>query len=610
MAQRWSVKQYLLAGIYPALILLVSWSLLSFPSWVTFLFEHGQKDLLSFLAHGVYSLPENYIGILEENLVGPLAQVFFFVFFAKFGLRYLRDSSTRVFAVAVFLFLVITKFEVLFFPVYGGDAITGPFTEAIWLKKHHFDYVGLCHQAGYTQGGPKVYVVSLYPTFLALQMLIFPSTKIFFLVNHLLVFALVAGMTAFFRELATRVSEKKTALLAALVFLAFPQVQSQTEMVNMEMPHLFFIFLSTFWWINNRRGLSGLAAVMAVLIKGTGLIACLAYLTLAVLGLFSGDDRPRKIKTLGVGLVVFVTGLLVGLISAHIQQGGSSIGSVQLLRGVVFQGHLKNMVDVFLLATAGFLAHIIVDRRRLAKEGALSFARFLKDNRVITAIWVYAAMWYVLFANYSTIAQRYKLSAFPFLIFLGCFLIRLIFRSPKRQRQVLVFAMIVAACAGYGLFYDKTGNYNYVEIERSMEYRTVLKRDIRLARFIEKKFPSAVVAAPSVIVHFLALPEVGYVKKPFEVLGYGIPSAVDEIPVFKGLRLVDQRNTVWVGLEDRLAQQSKKFFPYPVDPRDIVLARVFYGEKEAIVFKGGIAIEKMNQLMLWQRMMLDAGTKK
>ena len=63
-------------------------------------------------------------------------------------LVFLKNAKARAFGAMVFAYLVLTKIEVLFYPPYG-DAIGGPFSEAIWLARHGFDYVELFHQDGY-----------------------------------------------------------------------------------------------------------------------------------------------------------------------------------------------------------------------------------------------------------------------------------------------------------------------------------------------------------------------------------------------------------------------------------------------------------------------------
>jgi len=184
-------------------------------------------------------LPDFYIGKIGDQIVGPLSNLVYHLVFVCFCLFYLKESSTKNFCLFVFLFLIATKFQVLFYPPYG-DAIGGPFAEAIWLKRNSFDYIGLFHQLGYAQGGPKVYFFSIYPSLLALLMTIIPSTKAFLMISHLFVFIMAAVIVTVSKLLLEKVFDKTTAIISSVILLSLPLFQSQLEAINMEMPSVFF----------------------------------------------------------------------------------------------------------------------------------------------------------------------------------------------------------------------------------------------------------------------------------------------------------------------------------------------------------------------------------
>src|SRR3989338_3201886 len=128
-------------------------------------------------------------GRAEEILWGPLSILSAAIFLIIYIRRYLKEAAGRQIFLAVFIFLLIVKFEVLFFPPYG-EVVAGPFAEALWLKDHSFNYLALVHAHNFTTGGPKVYLFSIYPTFQALLMKLTPSVKVFLIINHALVFAM------------------------------------------------------------------------------------------------------------------------------------------------------------------------------------------------------------------------------------------------------------------------------------------------------------------------------------------------------------------------------------------------------------------------------------
>ena len=86
------------------------------------------------------AMPLNfYLGEAERLFFGPLGQIISGSLFLCFCLLYGKQLTPKVFGAAVFFYLLITKSEVLFFPPYG-DAVGGPFLEAVWLSRHGFDY--------------------------------------------------------------------------------------------------------------------------------------------------------------------------------------------------------------------------------------------------------------------------------------------------------------------------------------------------------------------------------------------------------------------------------------------------------------------------------------
>ena len=170
-------------------------------------------------------------------------------------------------------------------------------------------------------------------------------------------------------------------------------------------------------------------------------------------------------------------------------------------------------------------------------------------------------------------------------------------------------AIVFALISSHGMFEELSGKYYYVQVERSLEYRNVLQKDIRLAREITAKYAGLTIGAPSIIAQSLAYPELGYVKQPLDVVVYGTPWSMDGMRVFNGLRGMNLRRTVWVGYDGDLAEQMRGKIDFPVDPQDKVLTTIDYGDKTAILFMGGVAIEKMWRLVLMASRARQARTR-
>ena len=112
------------------------------------LYYAGKIEILNKLTGAVDIQPLNfYIGRTEETVFGPMREVISGLLFTILALMYLKKSSLKIFGITVFLYFIATRPEVLFYPPYG-DAIGGPFAEALWLAKHSFDYAGLYYQPG------------------------------------------------------------------------------------------------------------------------------------------------------------------------------------------------------------------------------------------------------------------------------------------------------------------------------------------------------------------------------------------------------------------------------------------------------------------------------
>ncbi len=212
-------------------LLILGWALyfvvkFAGPLLVTRLFVDNSWNFLNSLtaSQGQQTL-DFYQGLIQELVFGPMMQTLSFVLLALMLWRYCRGVSLKVFALIIFIFLLITKWEVLLFPPYG-DAIGGPFAEALWLFEHNFDYVGLFHQPTFTVGGPRVYFFSIYPGFLALTLKAIPWTQVFLVFHHLLTFALTAGIITMVREYSRMFFDSVLAILVALILLALPVFQS------------------------------------------------------------------------------------------------------------------------------------------------------------------------------------------------------------------------------------------------------------------------------------------------------------------------------------------------------------------------------------------------
>jgi hypothetical protein len=521
------------------------------------------------------------LGQIDERVVGPLCELISGTLFAIFALLFLSTASARKFGIAVFAYLLLTKLEVLFFPPYG-DAIGGPFAEAIWLKHNGLNYAGLLHQPGYAMGGPKVYFFSIYPTYLALTMMLIPNIKLFFVTHHLLVFAMVAVSVSLFREISARAFSAQVAILLSLVLLYMPVIQSQTEAINMEMAYTFFIMISAHALIKKEFGRASLMAMTAVLIKGIGQFSCAAVLLVGVLGWLAGDPefrRNKKIFLWWLGLLVMM-GLALS-VKFLIKDQHVSAGMVRLFAG-------WPSLKIFFISRLYLGALCIVLVALLIEKFAKKIT--LPQKYDLFVMLIFCTMWFLLFMNFFAVSPRYRISVYPFLIYLVFYALAILIR-PGILRQVCLFAVIFAALFySYGKFEPSTIENDHVILERSLEYRADLKLNQLIVKTVQDKYDKYLVGAPFIIAQLLAVPELGYATKPLHVMIYGFACTYGGIKNFPGIENLDIAHTIYVGVQ--VSQISPDFY-YPVGPQDKVIEHLEYGNKKASLFMGGMAIETL-----------------
>jgi len=214
-----------------------------------------------------------YFGMMEDMVFGPITSVLSGALLILISYRFLLKINTATFVLVIFSYLMITKFDVLFFPPWG-DHISGSLSEGIWLLDHKFNYQLLANQDSSVIGGPKYFLFSIFPTYIALLLKFSPTTEIFLIAAHSLAFLMSACCAGIFRLILLKIFDHKIALLSALILISLPLYQSMTEMINMEIPTL-LCSLTALLFLSEKKFLPAtLMAIIAVSIKGSGAIAC------------------------------------------------------------------------------------------------------------------------------------------------------------------------------------------------------------------------------------------------------------------------------------------------------------------------------------------------
>jgi len=581
-----SLKHILWIGL--AILFTLTFYILKYqsPQWIESLYASGELSAWN----ESLKIPNDrglnyYLGKYEDFLFGPLCQVMSGVLFALLALRYLKDVSLVRFALAVFVYLVLTKLEVLSFPPYG-DAIGGPFMEALWLAKNKFDYVGLFHQPSYADGGPRVYMFSIYPTYLAFWMTIFPSLKIFLAVNHLLVFLIVAVIIAVFRQIIRQIYPADLAILGALILLYVPVFQTQTEAINMELPCLIFVIFSAYHAVNKNLPRATVFAILATLTKGTGVLACATIFVLSII-LFFWDKTYRSNKRIlfHAALLILLAFLAVWskffMYDQHVRTGG-----ISLFRGWESIAYRDLYLHTFVVSIPIFLLYNLWSwwvhkRKKLAYS-------FLKQHYLALVMSLFGLMWILLILNFPSGAHRYRVILYPFSLFFVFYVVSLLIPSHRMRKLGLIVFMILVLLNSYGFYTHNYSATNHVLLEYSLEYRNDLKLNQLLSKTLEEKYSHLSIGAPFMLAHILAFPELGYVKRPLNVMIYGFPSNYKAIKNYPGLHQLDIKKTIYLTKLDEMRNELS----YPLSTQDMVIETLEFATKKAFIFVGGIGIER------------------
>lgn len=561
------------------------------PVYVQSLLERGQFDLLNLLTNGDgRQSGAYYLGRGEEMLWGPVLQVISALMLLLITLGPFKGISSRGFFGLIFGFLVMTKWNVLGFPPYG-DSVGGPFAEGWWLAQNHFDYAGLLNQPGYAAGGPRVYFTSAFPTYLALMFKLFPPVKLFLAVNHLVFFAMAAGVVTAVRAIGRKVFSIEAAGLLAAVVCSWPVFQTQLEAINMELPSLFFAMLSALALTRGQISRAGGAALASLIFKGSGIFACAGFILVAILELLEEADRRRKIAWIGWSLLLLaMTGLSIG-VKYWLGDQHTSGGLIGFCAGL--PSLRISPVTYFYLADLGLLALAWLWRRLARGNSSDIFSPDRASWRINRVMLIFAGMWFLLFLNFMVFAPRYRMALYPFLLFTLFWTFARVVVQRRWQVAGLVIVLITVQYQAYGRR-NQVLPVDYVLLEENLQYRNDLRLYQKLARTIEEKYAgAATVVAPFITAQTLAIPGFGYVRAGREVVAYGFPCVYGGVRVYPGLEALDLRHTIYTTMA---IDQGTKDMPYPLHPNDRVLEVVEVGNRKAWIFMGGFAIDMMRKM--------------
>jgi len=488
----------------------------------------------------------------------------------------------------------------------------GSLSEAVWLYRHNFDYVGLFQQKSSIYGGPKFFLFSLYPGLMALLMKISAAPKTFIIMSHLLNFFLSSIIVALFRKILKRIFNPTAAVLSSILLLSLPLYQTMTEIINMEILCLFFSMLCLISLAEKKISKASVFAILAVCVKGSGSIACATTFAVSIITFFPPFKNAKKQRTLNLffGTLAMLSAFAqVYLRKKFIHVVDAGHNDVRFLIG------LKNITDshflpLFLgISLLGMLV-LFFQRSRLNKSSVKPNTILIPEQALFTAVvfFIFVIFWNLLHVNVSVMGPRYKLLLCPPLLFGVIFTAVVLMRKELIVSIALIAAIMISYLSSFGLLYPyriPSKYYNYCALERSLEYRNDLFLYQRTARELENNFQGYAVGAPHVFAQAMAFREFGYFKNPPQVIMYAMSITFGGIQNFQGLGEINIHKTIWIGY--RKTYQFKT--NYPLHANDKIIKEVIWGDKKATLFMGGFAIDTMYRDILLNKMMLQMKKK-
>lgn len=500
--------------------------------------------------------------------------------------------------VIVFLAITVWRIQVIASPPFWDSAM-GLFVEANFLAETNFDYRRLAHEEkSFTDGGPAVYIVSIMPTLLALLMKISPAPTLTLVVFHLFTFACAAAVFLLTYSLLEPRTGATGAVLAGAAVLTTPLFVVQIDMLGMELPLIACALLVAHLVERQRFVGAALVSTLAFFIKVSGGVltgATLVYLGLVVVsGSLSGRTAANRKYWIGIGANLTA---LAAQVSVFVWLDGLPNRSVEAWDHEVFRG-LENLLagvhlspDFFLLlgiaslASLGVMAAWVNSLSPQSENDESAASERISVKRIFGQVhaalvdhplWVLS--WIVTLGVVSGLSLAYTIPRYlalplPFMyVILAtlCFA-RPSWRAPAAMAMALLIGLNVLNLEGR--FFpplseeDRTGALQ----ERSLAYLDDHAANIRLVRDLASRHKDATIVASSPLVHFLALPRLGYVEGPLH--GYSMNAFTT--PTFKPIERIraDRPESVLIVRDANLfilPSTATCHVPIPSDDDEIV----------------------------------------
>jgi hypothetical protein len=389
------------------------------------------------------------------------------------------------------------------------DGSFSVFPAGATLATTGFDIPALLDEPGYLEGGPNVHTLSLVTLVTGAAIRWFHAGDLVLPVLHGIHFVIAAAAGLGLFRIAARVLSRRLAVVTALAGLLAPVVMTQAGTIYVEMPILAVTVWAAVAFLEDRRRLAIWWAVLAVLVKQSGIIVGAG---LAVATLF--DPRPERRD---VRAAVVVVGIPLAVATVLIALGpptsdATSFASQLLASLGPSARFLLRTPDVLLLLLLFLLLRPAVAKRPMTGGGSLDEA--VRVESLVRSLLVSFAAFYVVGGGlaFSTL-PRYWSQVLPFIIIgLATTLRRLLSEQAVTATITVLCVLFVLNVNGW--LYPAIGQNNFAIAERSGEYQSLLDVELSIAAAIAALPDDAAVFYTQAHHYWVTYPDSGYVDEP------------------------------------------------------------------------------------------------
>lgn len=410
-----------------------------------------------------------------------------------------------------FVALTLVNIRHLMDPPYWDGIFV--YSQAIWLKNHHFNLLELARQPGYFDGGPSInpmYAIAL----LAGVLYKFFSTAVVFLIMHLLNIAWAAFAVTVFYALLRETLKPSLALLWCAAAGSQPIWSGQSAAIYLEIPLAACVGAIILLVYQKKYAAAAIVCVLTYFIKQSVLLfgmAIWAYVTAVVLVenvLFRKSVRERTPRSVFLLLLPLPLYLVLEKVRASNMSTQLYFQLIATNLQYLWEG-CPDLVVLSMFALALFLLLLFKKRKSIFSNSSL------KRNVYLTALMlIFIFGYWCSFILYLNPLYRYATFAvFPLFATISLLLFEL---APKVSGHFCLFLLLFNLYNQYGVVlpppHEREARSGE-KLERSREYLLDLQGTRKFCSDLEERFGDKNIVAKYPFIQMLTLPELGYVDR-------------------------------------------------------------------------------------------------